>query len=118
MASTPRSRKSKGRRLQNDVRDSILKLFEGVLEQDDVQSAIMGESGTDVKLSPLARRLFPYSVECKNQEKMNIWASLKQAEENVKDGTTPILIFKRNHTKTYVTMEYDKFLELIKDKQS
>ena len=40
----------------------------------------MGDSGEDILLSPAARKLFPFSVECKNQEKLNIWSSLEQAE--------------------------------------
>ena len=44
--STPRSRKSKGRRLQNKVRDTLYENFKSRgLEQDDIRSAIMGESG-------------------------------------------------------------------------
>jgi hypothetical protein len=73
----------------------------------------MGDSGTDIKLSPAARKVFPYSPECKNQEKLNIWASLEQAEKNTKDGTAPILFFKRNRTKMYVAMDAEHFFELI-----
>jgi hypothetical protein len=66
-----RSAKNKGKRLQNDVRDLILETFKE-LEPDDVRSTTMGDSGEDVLLSPAARKLFPFSVECKNQEKLNI----------------------------------------------
>ena len=76
-----RSRKNKGKRLQNKVRDILLEAFQD-LEQDDIRSAIMGESGEDIKLSPAARKLIPYSIECKNQEKLNIWEGLSKAEEN------------------------------------
>ena len=38
----------------------------------------MGESGEDIQLSPAARKLIPFAFECKNQEKLNIWESLKQ----------------------------------------
>ena len=55
-----RSAKNKGKRLQNDVRDLILETFTE-LEPDDVRSAIMGETGEDIKLSPAARRQIPYS---------------------------------------------------------
>ena len=47
---TTRSRKAKGRRLQNWVRDSLRGLFLA-LTDDDVKVAIMGERGADVKLS-------------------------------------------------------------------
>ena len=110
-----RSGKAKGRRLQNKVRDVLLEHFSEELEPDDIRTAIMGETGEDIKLSPAARRLIPYSFECKNQEKLNIWSSLEQAEENSGDYP-PVLIFKRNRSKTYVTVELEEFMKLIDDR--
>ena len=108
-----RSAKNKGKRLQNKVRDLLLESFTG-LEPDDVRSAIMGETGEDIKLSPAARKIIPYSFECKNQEKLNIWDSLQQAEEN--SGIfDPVLIFKRNRSKTYAVVNIEKFIELINE---
>ena len=107
------SRKSKGRRLQNKIRDLLLEHFSDELENDDIRCAIMGESGEDIKLSPAARKLIPYSFECKNQEKLNIWDSLEQAEKN-SDDYSPVLIFKRNRSKIYVVLEISDFLELLK----
>ena len=109
----PRSAKNKGKRLQNKVRDLILEKFNS-LESDDVRSITMGESGEDILLSPAARKLFPFSVECKNQEKLNIWKSLEQSETN-SGKHTPIVIFKRNRTKTYVALEIKKLLELLNE---
>ena len=106
----PRSAKNKGKRLQNKVRDLILEKF-NQLEPDDVRSITMGDSGEDILLSPAARRLFPFSVECKNQEKLNIWSSLEQAETN-SGKHVPLLIFKRNRTKTYAVLEFDKLLKI------
>ena len=106
------SRKAKGRRLQNKIRDLLIEHFSDELEDDDIRCAIMGESGEDLKLSPAARKLIPYSFECKNQEKLNIWSSLEQAEENSGDYP-PVLIFKRNRSKTYVTIELEEFIKLI-----
>ena len=111
----PRSAKNKGKRLQNKVRDLILEKFNKKLEEDDVRSITMGDSGEDILLSPAARKLFPFSVECKNQEKLNIWSSLEQAESN-SGKHTPLLIFKRNRTKTYAVLEFDKLLELLNSK--
>ena len=59
------SKKGKGRRLQNFVKDELLEAFKS-LEADDVKTAIMGESGEDIKLSPAAKRKIRYSFECKN----------------------------------------------------
>ena len=108
-----RSAKNKGKRLQNKVRDLLLETFSD-LEPDDIRSAIMGETGEDIKLSPAARRLIPYSFECKNQEKLNIWDSLQQAEENC-GVYDPVLIFKRNRSKTYAVINIEKFIELINE---
>ena len=109
------SGKAKGRRLQNKVRDVLLEHFSEELEPDDIRTAIMGETGEDIKLSPAARKLIPYSFECKNQEKLNIWSSLEQADENSGDYP-PVLIFKRNRSKTYVTIELEEFMKLIDDR--
>ena len=112
-----RSAKNKGKRLQNNVRDVLLETFKHQLEEDDVKSTTMGESGEDIQLSPAARKLIPYAFECKNQEKLNIWSALEQAESNGEKGT-PVLVFKRNRSKTYVAFELDKLMEILNEKDS
>ena len=107
-----RSAKNKGKRLQNQVRDLILEKFQQ-LEEDDVRSTTMGDSGEDVLLSPAARKLFPFSVECKNQEKLNIWSSLEQAEDNA-GKHIPLVVFKRNRSKTYAVLEIENLMKLLK----
>ena len=108
----PQSAKGKGRRLQQEVRDLILETFTE-LEEDDVRSTSMGSGGEDLLLSPAARKKFNYSVECKNTEKLNIWGALKQADANAKEGTPPLVIFKRNRSKTYAVLELKDLLELV-----
>ena len=112
-----RSRKNKGKRLQNKVRDLLLEQFNDLLEQDDVRSTTMGESGEDIQLSPAARKLIPYAIECKNQESLSIWKALEQAENN-SNGYEPLLIFKRNRSKTYVTMDIKEFLRLLSESKN
>ena len=107
--------KAKGRRLQNHVRDTLRELFSSRLEEDDIKSQTMGMTGEDIVLSPAAKKLIPYSFECKNKERLDLWASLEQAQSNCQDRS-PVLVFKRNRTKTYAVLEYDKFLELISEK--
>tara|TARA_R100000234_G_scaffold119980_1_gene104662 strand:+ start:1626 stop:1865 length:240 start_codon:yes stop_codon:yes gene_type:complete len=75
----------------------------------------MGMSGEDIVLSPAAKRVINYSFECKNQERLNLWKSLEQAESNCEDRN-PVLIFKRNRSKIYVAIEFDHFIELIDEK--
>ena len=109
-----RSAKNKGKRLQNKIRDLILEKFNAKLESDDVRSITMGDSGEDILLSPVARRLFPFSVECKNQESLSIWSALEQAENNA-GKHIPLVIFKRNRSKTYAVLEFDRLLELLNE---
>lgn len=104
--------KAKGRHLQQTVRDKILSEFSD-LSPDDVRSTSMGSSGEDILLSPLARLKFPFSVECKNQESINIWSSIKQTEINAKEHI-PLLIFKRNKSTVYCVLSFDNLLKLIK----
>ena len=110
-----RSAKNKGKRLQNDVRDLILETFIE-LEPDDVRSTTMGDSGEDILLSPAARKLFPFATECKNQERLNIWESLEQAESNANQHI-PLLVFKRNRSKTYISMEINDLIKILNDKE-
>lgn len=53
----------------------------------------MGERGKDVKHERL-----PYSIECKNVEKLNVWSAWDQAMENCDEGDTPIVVFTRNRS--------------------
>lgn len=108
-----RSRKNKGRKLQNFIRDIFNKIFEGRLEQGDLESRQMGGAGTDIVMSPLAKKLIPFDIECKNQENLNIWQSFKQAEDNTLKDRIPLLIFKRNRTEPYVMLKLVDFLSLI-----
>ena len=83
------------------------------LEPDDVRSTSMGAGGEDVQLSPAARKLFGFSVECKNVEKLNVWDAYEQASAN--SGThEPLLIMKKNRKQPLVVMDAKKFIELIK----
>ncbi|QDP57676.1 MAG: putative protein D14 [Prokaryotic dsDNA virus sp.] len=77
-----------------------------------MKTAVMGESGEDIILSPAARDVIPFSFECKNQERLNIWESLSQAEDNCEEYT-PAVVFKRNRTKTYIALELEEFLKII-----
>ena len=106
----PRSAKNKGKRLQNKVRDLILEKF-NKLETDDVRSITMGDSGEDILLSPAARKLFPFSVECKNQEKLNVWDAYEQAKENC-NGYEPIVVMKKNRKQPLVVIDAESFIAM------
>ena len=114
-----KSVKAKGRALQNLLRDKLREMFitnwtkMPKLKKDDIKSQTMGMTGEDIILSPAARKIIPYSFECKNVEKLNIWSTLDQAETNAPDNVTPIAIIKRNHSKVYVVIEFDAWINNI-----
>lgn len=110
-ASTTASRKAKGRRLQQWVRDKILARFTD-LEQDDVKSTGMGQGGEDIQLSPAARKLFPFTVECKNTERINVYAFYDQACAH--DKGEPLVILKSNHKKALAVVDAEYFIERMK----
>ena len=106
------SSKAKGRRLQNKLRDILRKVFPS-LEEDDIKSQTMGMTGEDIVLSPAAKKKIPYSFECKNVERLNIWQAIEQAESNCEDRTA-VVVIKRNRTDTYAVLNLDKFIKLIR----
>ncbi len=71
----------------------------------------MGAAGEDLMLSSQARLLFPYSVECKNTESLNVWAAWQQACANAGDYE-PLLIIKRNRSKPLAVVDAKHFVKL------
>ena len=65
------SAKAKGRKLQQWFRDRLINVLE--IHEEDIESRSMGAGGEDLIMARAAREKFPYSVECKNKEKINIW---------------------------------------------
>lgn len=109
----PQSCKSKGRRLQQRVAADILRAFPH-LAPDDCVSTSMGAPGEDVRLSAAARACVGLSIECKNVEKINVWACLEQCQRNAPPGTTPCLVFSRNRSPTYAVVPWGHLLSLCR----
>lgn len=112
MASSVASRKSKARRLQQLVVARILELYPELTDRD-VKSVPMGVIGPDIELSQKGFELFPFTVECKNQEKISIWEALKQTTSEAREGT-PLLVFSRNRSDVYCALRFEDFLKLLK----
>ena len=109
-----KSRKAKGRRLQNFVRDKILKNFPH-LRAKDVQCVENYAPGPDIILSKVGRKLVPYQFEIKNQEKMKtVYDFYKQASKNSRKLEL-VVVMKMNSRDPLVVIDFEHFLELIKD---
>lgn len=62
-----------------------------------------------------AREKFPFSLECKNVEKLNVWEAYSQAVEN-SGNNEPLLIMKKNRKKPLVVVDAEYFISLFKNK--
>ena len=108
----PQSAKAKGRRLQQQFRDLLIEELK--IHPEDIESRSMGAGGEDLIMARAAREKFPYSIECKNVEKLNVWEAYKQAEENSKDYE-PVVVMKKNNHKTLVVIDAEHFVKIHKD---
>ena len=106
------SAKAKGRRLQQWFRDLLIEKLN--IHPEDIESRSMGAGGEDLIMARAAREKFPYSVECKNQEKINLWESYNQAQQNSKNHE-PVVILKRNNSKTLILVDAEYFVKLHQD---
>lgn len=94
------------------------------LKPGDIEITSSGATGEDLKLSPSARSTYPFVIEVKNVEKINIWESLEQARSHFLSWSTefiswyktatPVLFFRRNKSELMVAMKAEDFLKLLK----
>jgi len=114
------SRKGKGRNLQYFVCERIASLFNVKFDQNDddclVHSREMGQHGTDVITRGKVKKQFPFSVECKCQENLQIPQWIEQAKDNVEKDKSWLLIVKKKSIgqKPIVIMEWESFEKLMK----
>ena len=108
----PQSCKAKGRRFQQTIATIIRTYFD--LPEPDAVSTSMGNQGIDIQLSAAARAKFPWAVECKNSEHLNIWKALEQAQVNAeKENLKPLVAFTRNRDQAYVALKLNDFMDLV-----
>ena len=103
------SAKAKGRRFQQWVRYQLIEQLN--VHPEDIESRSMGAGGEDLIMARSARKKFPFSIECKNQESLNVWKAYEQAEFNSGDYE-PIVFIKRNNQKPLVVVDAEHFIRL------
>ena len=105
------SAKAKGRKLQQWMRNLLIEKLE--VHPEDIESRSMGAGGEDLIMARAAREKFPMSIECKNQEKVNVWEAYEQAKSNCNDYE-PLVVMKKNQKKPLVVIDADYFISLVK----
>ena len=112
-ANTPASRKAKGRRLQQAVRQDLVDRLG--IDPGDILSTAMGQSGCDLYLSPAARERFPFGVECKAQEAIALPTWWRQCTANAAaEGLTPLLVLKQSRREPLAVLRWSDLLALLR----
>lgn len=110
--------KSKGASFQLWVAEKISDLLsiDWNNKDDDspIQTRSMGLSGVDIILRGDAKRLFPFDVECKAVESLNVYDTVEQAEANQGDGRDWLVAWKNKRFKEpVVIMAWSAFEKLF-----
>lgn len=114
------SRKGKGRGLQYWVCEKIANIFGIEFNQSDdnclIHSREMGQHGTDIIVRGEIYNKFPFDIECKAQENLNIPEWVRQAQDNKKENRDWLVIFKKQTigTTPLVLMDWNTFEKLIR----
>jgi hypothetical protein len=112
------SAKDKGKRLQKLIAGWIADLTGLTLGPDEeIESRQMGQAGCDIRLGPTARKLFPFSIECKNTENWSVPSAIKQAQANMYPGTNWLVILSKNRSKPVVILDAEVFFQILKQKR-
>lgn len=109
-----RSRKNKGKRLQNWVCERLSQLL-GIPWGKDclIASREMGQTDVDIRLIGRAKELLPFSIECKNQESWSLPKFIEQAKANEEPGRNWLLVLSKNNFKPIVVMDSETFFKLM-----
>ena len=105
------SAKAKGRNLQKKIRELLIEHLN--IDPEDIESRSMGAGGEDLIMARAARQKFPFSIECKNVEKLNVWEAYEQAKANCNDYE-PLVVMKKNQKKPLVVIDANYFISLVK----
>ena len=112
------SAKNKGRQFQQDVcmmisRATGLPYTPGV--DGLISSRGMGQNGTDVVLLGEAERRFPFAVECKNCESLDLVGAVGQAKANARDGKQWVVFHRRKSLKEdVVVLDAEVFMRMTR----
>ena len=107
----PQSAKAKGRRLQQQFRELLIETLG--IHPEDIENRSMGAGGEDLIMARAAREKFPFSIECKNVEKLNIWEAYEQSKANC-GNYEPLVVIKKNHKKPLVVVDAEWFIRNFK----
>lgn len=108
-----RSGKAKGKRFEDEIVKDLRFIFG--CSDDEIRRNPASCVGSDVVIAENVSERAPFSIECKNREKIAIWETIRQAEDNArKEGRLPLIVFKRNRSRKYAVVNWETLLFLFK----
>lgn len=54
-------------------------------------------------------------IECKRVERLNIYDAIDQSKRDAREGETPVVMHRKNHSEWLVTMRLEDWLELYRE---
>lgn len=114
MSMSGRASKQKGKAYERKIASLLSKAFDTKVQRVPCSGALEGWEGD---LRDLTGVLKKFVWECKHQERLNIWAALRQAFLEAKGGRIPVVVFHKNNSKDYVALELSDFITLIKNQK-
>lgn len=116
---TVSSAKGKGRGLQQWVCSRISGIIGEEYKQSDdsclIHSREMGQAGVDIILRGDALKKFPFSIECKSTESINVRQFIDQAKSNQREGTDWMVVCRtKSIPETIVMISWDVFEKLVR----
>jgi len=109
-ANSPKTRKAKGRKFQQEIARDISDVLGIPIEKDgEIESRPMGQSGPDIILRGDAKADFPFTVETKFTERWDVHKWVDQAK---KYGDDWLLFCKKSRSSPVVIMDKDVFFDL------
>jgi hypothetical protein len=112
-----RSSSRKGRRGADEVAKMLLRSAPS-LTRTDIRIPHTNKPGEDLAFTGTGRARFPFCVEIKFTESLNIWAAIRQAERYRPVGIRPserlpLVFFRRAHSPVYVAVPAEVFLAAL-----
>jgi len=108
----PSSAQRKGKGYEREIAKKLSKAFDCNVRR------VPNSGGLDIKgdLRNLSGPLERFVIECKKQERLNIWACLRQTmwQAGSKVG---LLIFSRNNERDYVCLELNDFMAILQNEE-
>lgn len=106
----PSSAKAKGAAYQREIRDLLVATLG--LDPEDIESRPMGSNGQDLIMGVQSKKVFPFAIECKRTERLNIHAAWDQASANA-GKLQPIVFHRRSRQRSLVTLDAQTFLSYL-----